>query len=99
MRRRPPRTTRPYTLFPYTTLFRSRPLVNKFDGYLFILCRNHTLNYIRKQVVERERYETYIRAVDQTVEWGEEDTLSDPHELVERAVKLLPPQQDRKSVG
>src|SRR3546814_16437788 len=26
MRRRPPRSTRPDTLFPYTTLFRSRPV-------------------------------------------------------------------------
>src|SRR3546814_7978570 len=26
MRRRPPRSTRPYTLFPYTTLFRSEPI-------------------------------------------------------------------------
>src|SRR3546814_9760201 len=26
MRRRPPRSTRTYTLFPYATLFRSRPL-------------------------------------------------------------------------
>jgi len=71
----------------------SLPLVNKFDAYLFILCRNHTLNYIRKRAAERERHAVYLREVDETVEL--EDTPYDPHELVERAVQLLPPQQQR----
>src|SRR3546814_11607907 len=31
MIRRPPRSTRPYTLFPYTTLFRSLPLLRFVD--------------------------------------------------------------------
>src|SRR3546814_14179614 len=34
MRRRPPRSTRTYTLFPYTTLFRSQVFVNH-EGDLF----------------------------------------------------------------
>src|SRR3546814_20969733 len=34
MRRRPPRSTRTDTLFPYTTLFRSEPWVITDGGYL-----------------------------------------------------------------
>src|SRR3546814_7896217 len=33
MLRRPPRSTRPDTLFPYTTLFRSRHLRRPLDGF------------------------------------------------------------------
>src|SRR3546814_15939031 len=38
MRRRPPRSTRTDTLFPYTTLFRSkwRQLVKKFSSAVFV---------------------------------------------------------------
>src|SRR3546814_9802678 len=32
MRRRPPRSTRTYTLFPYTTLFRSLDRIARFHG-------------------------------------------------------------------
>jgi|SRR5690606_26794523 len=73
----------------------SLPLVNKFDAYLFILCRNHTLNFIRKQVADRERYDIYIREVEEVGEWDEGDVKEDPFELLERAVQQLPPQQQR----
>src|SRR3546814_12931461 len=36
MIRRPPRSTRTNTLFPYTTLFRSRDRFRPFGGYLHI---------------------------------------------------------------
>src|SRR3546814_14591987 len=42
MIRRPPRSTRTYTLFPYTTLFRSRGAIARFriiDGTAFPLGR------------------------------------------------------------
>src|SRR3546814_18018276 len=35
MRRRPPRSTRTDTLFPYTTLFRSAPTRKRDPGYRF----------------------------------------------------------------
>src|SRR3546814_5431656 len=38
MIRRPPRSTRTDTLFPYTTLFRSRRIVG-FDDRKFVACR------------------------------------------------------------
>ncbi|MFB2117764.1 sigma-70 family RNA polymerase sigma factor [Parapedobacter sp. 2B3] len=73
----------------------SLPMVNNFDAYLFILCRNHTLNHIRKWVVERERQEAYLREVEWVEPWEKEEISYDPHELVERAVRQLPPQQQR----
>lgn len=73
----------------------SLPMVNRFDSYLFILCRNHTLNYIRKRAAERKKHEVYLLEVDETLELMPEDTPYDSHELVERAVQLLPPQQQR----
>src|SRR3546814_20495499 len=48
MRRRPPRSTRTYTLFPYTTLFRAkttgrgRPL----SSLVFVFCRGVRVNDI-----------------------------------------------------
>src|SRR3546814_11215288 len=40
MIRRPPRSTRTDTLFPYTTLFRSRPLLQKLEGNVELLTRD-----------------------------------------------------------
>src|SRR3546814_1437231 len=40
MRRRPPRSTRTDTLFPYTTLFRSLALLFPVDQIVMILHRN-----------------------------------------------------------
>ncbi|WP_257669717.1 sigma-70 family RNA polymerase sigma factor [Parapedobacter tibetensis] len=73
----------------------SLPSVRSFDAYLFILCRNHTLSHIRKQVAERKKYETYVRETDWIEDRVEEDTPQNPHELVERALQNLPPQQQR----
>src|SRR3546814_6882608 len=42
MRRRPPRSTRTYTLFPYTTLFRSQVFVNH-EGDLFRTRLTHSV--------------------------------------------------------
>src|SRR3546814_511419 len=41
MIRRPPRSTRTYTLFPYTTLFRSLPL----SGWTFSSAGQNSLNW------------------------------------------------------
>src|SRR3546814_11369727 len=43
MIRRPPRSTRTDTLFPYTTLFRSCPVPAKFAPYIFHLEGNSEL--------------------------------------------------------
>src|SRR3546814_19634589 len=56
MIRRPPRSTRTDTLFPYTTLFRS---VSKRDigdltlpGEGFVVGSRHPLSLVRKEIVE-----------------------------------------------
>ncbi len=73
----------------------SLPLVKSFDAYLFILCRNHTLNHVRRQVAERKNYAAYLRETDSAEEMAEATVQWDTHELVERAVQLLPPQQQK----
>ncbi|MFC3198864.1 sigma-70 family RNA polymerase sigma factor [Parapedobacter deserti] len=71
----------------------SFPLIKSFDAYLFILCRNHTLNYLRRLAAERKKYAAYLREADTVEEATEITVRQDAHELVERAVQLLPPQQ------
>ncbi|WP_188747289.1 sigma-70 family RNA polymerase sigma factor [Parapedobacter defluvii] len=72
----------------------SLPLIENFDAYLFILCRNHTLNHVRKQAAEQKRHTAYLREVDNVAETLEEGS-SDPYDLLEQAVQLLPPQQQK----
>src|SRR5690606_4802207 len=70
------------------------PQINRFDAYLFILCRNHTLNHIRRMATERRRQEEFARQMEKeamTEDTGKEDYF----ELVDRAVQLLPPHQQK----
>src|SRR3546814_1906010 len=47
MIRRPPRSTRTYTLFPYTTLFRSHPQIALPQGHALALGERHQLTSAR----------------------------------------------------
>jgi len=69
--------------------------VKRFDAYLFIICRNHTLNHIRRIVAERTRKEAYLSEVETIQEVVEIKNTSDQYELIDQAVKLLPPQQQQ----
>lgn len=69
--------------------------VKRFDAYLFILCRNHTLNHIRKLVAERGKKEAYLSEVDTVQQAVEIKTTRDRYELIDQAVRLLPPQQQK----
>lgn len=74
----------------------SLPLIKNFDAYLFVLCRNHTLNHIRKQVAERKKYAAYVREIeDPVIEMEDGDGSPETYKLVERAIQLLPPQQQK----
>src|SRR5690606_38966579 len=69
--------------------------VSNFAGYLFIICRNQTLNHIRQIVAERNKKEIYLSEVD-TIQTGFEINAScDRYELIDEAVRLLPPQQQK----
>ncbi|WP_353182843.1 sigma-70 family RNA polymerase sigma factor [Parapedobacter lycopersici] len=70
------------------------PQINRFDAYLFVLCRNHTLNYIRRMAAERRRQEEFARQLetDAATRETEQEAYS---QLVDRAVQLLPPQQQK----
>src|SRR5690606_35769941 len=67
----------------------------KFDAYLFILCRNHALNYVRKKVSEQQKQEAYIRRLDIIEEPDLVDEEKDYHALLDKAIPLLPPRQQQ----
>jgi len=69
--------------------------INRFDAYLFILCRNHTLNHIRKLVAERSKQEEYVRVAEKVDKVVDADESKDYHGLIEKAVRLLPAQQQQ----
>ncbi|MGK6350041.1 sigma-70 family RNA polymerase sigma factor [Parapedobacter sp. DT-150] len=73
----------------------SLPQVRTFDAYLFILCRNHALNHIRRMTTERGNRQAYLSEVDAPQEEMDIKGTGDHHELVDRAVQLLPPQQQK----
>src|SRR3546814_8872135 len=63
MIRRPPRSTHTYTLFPYTTLFRSRR--DQLDRHGHVVARHHHLRAFRQRHHARHvrRAEVELRAV------------------------------------
>lgn len=70
------------------------PQISRFDAYLFILCRNHTLNHIRKIAAERRKQEEFLRQVETDAGAVDHEDV-DYSKLVDRAVELLPPQQQK----
>src|SRR3546814_1779622 len=71
MRRRPPRSTRTDTLFPYTTLFRSLNFENKAGKFSFQL--SPSIRYTNFKHGDDFTYE-YFNRVDLTVGRSEEHT-------------------------
>lgn len=71
--------------------------VTDIDAYLFILSKNHTLNYIRQQAKEYKNQLAYHMHVDTSEELSLPETTgaADPHELLEKAVGQLPTQQQQ----
>lgn len=71
------------------------PQIKQFDSYLFIVCRNHALNHIRKTVAERSKQEEYVRIAETLEHPVDVDEGKNYHGLIEKAVDLLPPQQQK----
>jgi len=71
--------------------------VGKFNSYLFILVRNHTLNCIRKENAERKNQEDYLKTMNLYWEplFTENHDERDYQGLIDRAVNLLPSQQHK----
>src|SRR3546814_2022893 len=63
MRRRPPRSTRTDTLFPYTTLFRSRDIIQQ-ERLIELCFEGHRYWDIRRWKRGREFFNTNIRGWD-----------------------------------
>src|SRR3546814_15009923 len=88
MRRRPPRSTRTDTLFPYTTLFRSLDLVERR------LLQIAERRIARSEIVERQPHAGALQFLEHSQILGafvEEDPLGDLE------LELLGPDADRKS--
>ncbi len=67
-------------------------IIKKFNSYLFILTRNHTLNAIRKLSAEKQRQKIYLEVVES------ESALEEDEEylaLFDTAISQLPPQQQK----
>ncbi|WP_028296119.1 RNA polymerase sigma factor [Olivibacter sitiensis] len=71
--------------------------VKRFNAYLFIITRNHTLNHIRELVAERKMRKAYVNEID-AIEAPSvfiSSETKDYHQLIENAVQSLPPQQQK----
>src|SRR3546814_15622041 len=83
MIRRPPRSTRTDTLFPYTTLFRSKTVAHA-SGHLVAASRSGELSVLDAHGRERERYKLpYGATIDvkdgAAVKAGQSVAHWDPH--------------------
>src|SRR3546814_10049080 len=84
MIRRPPRSTRTDTLFPYTTLFRSRSI---FPYYIFsaiwqefiFLIRAEKLGYDPLPVNTESHTPPPLRSLKSEPDWSEDDERSEEH--------------------
>jgi RNA polymerase sigma-70 factor (family 1) len=70
--------------------------IKSFSNYIFILCRNHTYNTLRKTAADR----TFLKALDQHL--TEESKDNEQHSkferyrlLIDAAVEKLPPQAQK----
>src|SRR3546814_3392210 len=101
MIRLPPRSTRTDTLFPYTTLFRSRP---RFDGDLRRARQPMRLLLIGAEADERFAYHADVDRHDRAIggrgvgQFADEaDILADVHARAAIFLGHRHPEQDRKS--
>src|SRR3546814_11029260 len=62
MIRRPPRSTRTDTLFPYTTLFRSGPELAGWDGYDLVIAADGVNSRVRDRYAEHFGVDIQTRA-------------------------------------
>lgn len=70
--------------------------INNFSNYLFILSRNHTLNYLRKQATYKVHFQTWDGVQESNVGQPEvSDNYEDFRLLVEKAIEMLPAQQKK----
>src|SRR3546814_18665821 len=83
MIRRPPRSTRTDTLFPYTTLFRSKRSLDAFAGLYCVNVgygRREIIDAIAKQAEQLCYYHSYVGH-------GSEPSIRLAHMIMERAPK------------
>src|SRR3546814_8059230 len=81
MIRRPPRSTRTDTLFPYTTLFRSIPLEEgTYHGKCAELCGEyHSLMLFTVKVVSEAEYEQHMQDLEDQGYTGQLGPRSEEH--------------------
>src|SRR3546814_16192787 len=87
MIRRPPRSTRTDTLFPYTTLFRSQSKIRTFPAkYLVAFMANHQMLQVDKRPqwrVVTGGSDRYVQAM--TANWPVQVRLNSPVQSIHRS--------------
>jgi RNA polymerase sigma-70 factor (family 1) len=69
-------------------------MVEKFDGYLFTVARNHIFNELRKKVKEEPFIDSLLNYFQETSGSPEQQLLNkESEQLINMAIKQLPPQQ------
>ena len=69
------------------------PEIEKFTSYLFIVCRNYTLNCIQKIANDQKKQELYIRQAETISSEQGSESDSGSQLLIDRAIAQLPPRQ------
>ena len=69
--------------------------VERFDNYLYIVCRNHTFNALRQTAKKRVRALEFERHFQDDQNAGSDEYTAEYITLIEQAVAALPPQQQR----
>src|SRR3546814_2324977 len=98
MIRRPPRSTRTYTLFPYTTLFLSCAVPANADSQHPIRGRRHRH---AARIAERRTIPTYITAIAATVRAAcDHARITDiPPRAITRDRKIIVPAAAAREIG
>lgn len=68
------------------------PQLDSFTNYLFILSRNHTLNYLKKTAAERTRFNQWARDFEEA-DHPEESEIEQYRSWIEEAINALPERQ------
>src|SRR3546814_18162765 len=98
--RRPPRSTRTDTLFPYTTLFRSRDVRDKGDRRAELADRaRETENERREHAGERKRQADRAKGVPTPRAQGPRRALQSPVDPLDRQPHRAPHQRQRHARG
>jgi RNA polymerase sigma-70 factor (family 1) len=69
--------------------------VTHFKAWVYVLCRNHALNALRGLLREKQRHQQWCREHTYVIQHGEDEFSDASFQLLDQAIRQLPPQQRR----